>query len=396
MGTLRRLVQPVGLELSLWRAVTVYRVITLALAVVNNTTVLGNRTQPASLPWIVGILIAMAVWTMVASLLSWHRQPAWWVLGLDLAICGTAYLASIPAVGFDQLRLGAGTVPGLWVASSILAWSLAGGVRAGIVAATVINVLAVTLHTWQPGSVADNFVLAYLAGIVVGFTGRLVRRAEQTLAEAVRLQAATAERERLARHIHDGVLQVLSLVSRRGGEIGGEAARLGSLAAEQETALRALIVSAPAAAETGDRDLREALAEVASARTVTLSAPAGAVSLPAHHAAEIADAVRAALDNVREHVGPDAPAWVLVEDTGDEVVVTVRDDGPGIPDGRLAEAATAGRLGVAQSIRGRIGDLGGTVAVVSAAGEGTEVELHVPKASSKRTLDRSSNAGRSV
>jgi signal transduction histidine kinase len=70
---------------------------------------------------------------------------------------------------------------------------------------------------------------------------------------------------------------------------------------------------------------------------------------------------------------------VLVEDTGDEVVVTVRDDGPGIPDGRLAEAVAAGRLGVAQSIRGRIGDLGGTVAVVSAAGEGTEVELHVPR-----------------
>jgi signal transduction histidine kinase len=58
--------------------------------------------------------------------------------------------------------------------------------------------------------------------------------------------------------------------------------------------------------------------------------------------------------------------------------VTVRDEGPGIAEGRLAEAAAAGRLGVAQSIRGRIADLGGTVAFASRTGEGTEVEITVP------------------
>ena len=60
------------------------------------------------------------------------------------------------------------------------------------------------------------------------------------------------------------------------------------------------------------------------------------------------------------------------------VLVTIRDDGPGIPRGRLDEAAAAGRLGVAQSIKGRIRDLGGTVAYTSAPGQGTEVELRVP------------------
>ena len=38
-----------------------------------------------------------------------------------------------------------------------------------------------------------------------------------------------------------------------------------------------------------------------------------------------------------------------------------------------------GRLGVAQSIRGRIADLGGTVRINSAPGQGTEVELAVPR-----------------
>ena len=95
-------------------------------------------------------------------------------------------------------------------------------------------------------------------------------------------------------------------------------------------------------------------------------------------AAEIESAVRACLDNVRVHVGADAPAWVLLEDMGQSVVVTVRDEGPGIPSGRLEAAATEGRLGVSESIRGRVADLGGTASLVTAPGQGTEWELTFP------------------
>jgi len=59
--------------------------------------------------------------------------------------------------------------------------------------------------------------------------------------------------------------------------------------------------------------------------------------------------------------------------------VTVRDDGPGIPEGRLEEARSAGRLGVAHSIQGRLRDVGGRVDVVSVPGQGTEVEMRVPR-----------------
>ncbi|MER7972101.1 ATP-binding protein, partial [Streptomyces sp. NPDC096080] len=86
-----------------------------------------------------------------------------------------------------------------------------------------------------------------------------------------------------------------------------------------------------------------------------------------------------ALDNVDRHAGDGARAWILVEDEPDEVVVTVRDDGPGIPEGRLAQAEGEGRLGVAQSIRGRLRDLGGRAELLSVPGQGTEVELTVPK-----------------
>jgi signal transduction histidine kinase len=58
----------------------------------------------------------------------------------------------------------------------------------------------------------------------------------------------------------------------------------------------------------------------------------------------------------------------------------VRDDGPGIAPDRLAEAAAQGRLGVAQSVCGRIADLRGTVRITSMPGEGTEVEMIIPRA----------------
>jgi signal transduction histidine kinase len=71
---------------------------------------------------------------------------------------------------------------------------------------------------------------------------------------------------------------------------------------------------------------------------------------------------------------------VLVDDEGAVVTVTIRDDGPGIPAGRLAEAAAEGRLGVSQSISGRISDLGGSADISSTPGSGTEVRLRVPRA----------------
>jgi len=87
------------------------------------------------------------------------------------------------------------------------------------------------------------------------------------------------------------------------------------------------------------------------------------------------------LDNVVRHCDPGTKAWVLVEDEPETVTVSVRDDGCGAAPERFAQAEEQGRLGVAQSIRGRIADLGGTVRLTSAPGQGTEVELTVPRAS---------------
>jgi signal transduction histidine kinase len=179
--------------------------------------------------------------------------------------------------------------------------------------------------------------------------------------------------------VHDGVLQVLGLVQRRGAELGGDAAELGRLAGEQEAALRTLIREQDQVSPgpAGRTDLAAALVHL-EARPGVEVVTAGRVELPAEVAAELVAVVAACLDNVAQHVGPQARAWVLLEGYADRVEVSVRDEGPGIPDGRLEQAAADGRLGVSQSIRGRVADLGGT-ARVSTGPAGTEWEISVPR-----------------
>jgi signal transduction histidine kinase len=277
--------------------------------------------------------------------------------------------------GAAEVAAGAPTLTTAWAAAPVLASALLGGPVGGLVGAAVQGAVSVAVRGALPLATLGNVVLLLLAGGVGGYVGRLAVAAERRLAEAVRLAAATRERERLARAVHDGVLQVLALVRRRGAELGAD--ELARLAAEQEVALRTL-VSSPPPAPGGPADLRALLAAHRSER-VTVSGPAEPVLLPADTAAELAAAVGAALDNVAAHAGPAARAWVLVEDLGDAVVVGVRDDGPGIPPGRLAEAAEQGRLGVAASMRGRMAELGGTMSVHTGPGEGTEVEFRVPR-----------------
>ncbi|WP_242901910.1 MacS family sensor histidine kinase [Actinomadura terrae] len=383
-----------GLEVALWRAVAVYRVAALGYAAV----VIAMNYDGYARPW--GgwaVLAVMAAWTAY-TVLAYRdqRRRGWPLLIADLAVAVGCVLATAWVERAENIADGRPTLPVSWVAAALLAWAVAGGRRVGLTAAAVLSAANLLVHALARTSGGMNrttfnaIVLLFLAGLVVGHVVRLALEAEARLARAVEMESATRERERLARRIHDSVLQVLAMVQRRGGELGGEAAELGRLAGEQEAALRAMIGTAPSVAAVVDAavdgtrggqgrlvDLRPLLAAHASP-SVTVSAPATEVRLPEHAAGEVAAAVAAALDNVRRHCGEATRAWVLLEDDGaGAVTVSVRDDGPGMPPDRLALAAADGRLGVAQSIRGRIRDLGGTVSIVSEPGEGTEIEMTV-------------------
>lgn len=371
-------------EEPLWRALAVFRLAALAYAVLLVGANFRQYAHPAA-GWVV--LAVMAAWTGVTSYAygrpAWPRAP---LLAADLVI-GLAALLVSPWVLGDGQRTGVNTIPVAWIASPVVAWAIAGGRRRGAAAGLIVGIadLFVRGQGFRDQVWLSGMVVLVLAGVAVGHVARLAVEAQERLQRAAELEAATRERERLARGIHDSVLQVLALVQRRGAKLSGEAAELGRLAGEQEAALRSLI--GPEARAPGHRldsnsevDLRALLTPYTSVPSVSLAAPAVNVPMPTAAAQELAAAVGAALANVRQHCGPGARAWILLEDEGDTITVSVRDEGPGIPAGRLEEAAAEGRLGVAQSIHGRIRDLGGMVAITSVPGTGTEVEFRLLRA----------------
>ena len=72
-----------------------------------------------------------------------------------------------------------------------------------------------------------NLFLLMIGGPIIGYVCDSLQRSAIALASAERIAATEAERARLARAVHDGVLQVLALVQRRAGEPDGRAGRPG-------------------------------------------------------------------------------------------------------------------------------------------------------------------------
>ncbi|MFJ8665790.1 MacS family sensor histidine kinase [Streptomyces sp. NPDC093600] len=399
----RERVVRMSVEQPLWRALTAYRVLTMIYAVL----LFAFSRDRYERPWVaVAFLAVLCVWNLatlpkVANAASCTKR----FLVADLTVALTGILLT-PLADAQARTVDGPTLPSIWTAGAVLAYAIKGGWRWAGFASSLVAVANLVERGHPSRDTLHNVLLVWVASIAIGYVVEVARASERTLARALEIEAATRERERLARDIHDSVLQVLAMVQRRGTALGGEAAELGRMAGEQEVALRTLVAGGmtrpslvsedesegavvrfvdepddldrPDGAADSPVDLRTLLAPRAGAR-VTLSDPGAPVLLPPAAARELAAAVGAALDNVRVHAGAGARAWILVEDWPDEVIVTVRDDGPGIPEGRLAQAEGEGRMGVALSIRGRLRDLGGTAELISVPGQGTEVELKVPR-----------------
>jgi signal transduction histidine kinase len=364
----------VAVQDRLFRALAVLRGIVLVNAVALDLYRAGNFDHPRAAA---ACVAAMVLWTGFA---TWAyadpRRRTFLLLAADLGLALTLLLLTPVVKGADFHA----TVPGFWVMAALLAWAIRYRWVGGLVAGLLLAGVDLSLRHEVRQSDYGNAFLLVIGGPIVGYMCASLQQMATDREIAERSAAMAAERARLARVVHDGVLQVLALVQRRGRELGGEAAELGRLAGEQERELRALIRAQDAVTTrpADTVDLVTELGKLERSGSVTVSAPADAVELPATTVRELLAATRACLDNVRIHVGEAAPAWVLLQAFPDRVELSVRDDGPGIPAGRLAEAETQGRLGVVQSIRGRIADLGGTAELVTGP-HGSEWELVVPR-----------------
>lgn len=221
--------------------------------------------------------------------------------------------------------------------------------------------------------------------------GRLIQELKRTraeLAEANHAAGVAAERERVAREIHDtlaqGFTSIVMLAQAGGAQNGSADPRL--LGMIEETArdnlaeARALVAAftpvdldgstLPAALQRlGDRFGRE----TGTAVEVRLAlGEQETAALPPVHQVVLLRAAQEALANVRKHA--DAERVVITLDgRGDGVAIEVDDDGRGFDPA----ARRNGGFGLA-GMRGRVEESGGSVSIDSTPGAGTRIQVRLP------------------
>jgi signal transduction histidine kinase len=363
----------------LWRAAQVFRLLSCIYALGFQIAVNDDLDRPA-IGWLLfAVLIAWSIACAVAYLKGFGRCLAWVLAELVVVV---ALMLSTEFVASEQWALNNQSWPTtLWATNATISAAILLGPIYGMLSGVAIVAASTAAKgVWNYDLGRNATVVIELAvGLGVGMAAQTARRAHADLESAARLTARTEERDRLSRQVHDGAIQVLALVSRRGREIGGETAELAELAGEQERALRRLVSSADAEPGIGELTDVGALLRRRASDRVSVSVPADPVLLDAAVAGELAAAAGNALDNAAAHAGSDARVYVLLEDLGETITVSVRDDGVGIADGRLEEAVHEGRLGIAKSIVGRMNWLGGSATLNTGPGCGTEWELTIPR-----------------
>nr|WP_245572475.1 ATP-binding protein [Actinokineospora enzanensis] len=224
-------------------------------------------------------------------------------------------------------------------------------------------------------------VVAALVGVAV-LTVPWWLRMVRDLGDERRARIRTEERAEIAAHLHDSVLQTLALIQKQ-ADAPREVLRL---ARGQERQLRNWLYG-PAGYGRGQVDapaamggsLAEVVARASGEVEDTFAIKVQQVVVGDCELDEkltaLVMAAREAMVNAAKHAGV-AEVSVYAEVEAEKVTVFVRDRGKGFdPD-----AVPEDRHGLADSIRGRMERHGGEIKLRTAPGEGTEVQLHMPRA----------------
>ncbi len=244
-------------------------------------------------------------------------------------------------------------------------------------AGVILVVAGVTGFLVVRGSVRDlGAVLQASLAVLVGMAllvGPYVVRMTQDLSAERMMRIRAQERAEVAAHVHDSVLHTLTLIQRR-AEDPREVARL---ARAQERELRAWLYRPEGnGKEDGPGTLaaavRKAAAEVEDHHGVPVEVVCvGDCPLDGALGALI-QAAREAMVNAAKYGGDEA-VQVYAEVEDDKVFVSVRDRGPGFDPDQVP----GDRMGVRESIIGRMRRNGGEARINAAPGGGTEVELQM-------------------
>ena len=247
-------------------------------------------------------------------------------------------------------------------------WVLAGGIA--LAGGGVVLLLATT---GQLANARNGFAatLVILVGIVLA-TAPLWRRLLDSREAERSARIRSEERAAVAAHLHDSVLQTLALIQRH----AEEPQAVSRLARSQERELRAWLYEPAVVREGGTwAGLVAGLVADVEADHALIVDPVVVGDAPVDEAlAALGAATREALVNAAKHSGA-AAADLYTEVTPARVSVFVRDRGAGFDPAAVPDD----RRGLRDSVSGRLIRLGGTADVRSALGEGTEVELVLPR-----------------
>ncbi|MBA0045685.1 ATP-binding protein [Mycobacteroides sp. LB1] len=245
-----------------------------------------------------------------------------------------------------------------------------------IAGATLVfgGIAVVVLRNVDLSSLRDSLVAiaAALVGAVL-LTVPLWLRLWRALGAERAARIRTEERDEIASHLHDSVLQTLALIQKR-TDNPGEVLRL---ARSQERELRSWLFSSGDSSDSSlAQELRAVAGEVEDAHTVVVSSVIvgdADLSLEPETGRALVGATREALVNAAKHSGQsDINLYAEVEPG--QISVFIRDRGKGFDP----EAVSPDRQGIVRSIKARVMRRGGQVQVKSEIGKGTEVGITLP------------------
>ncbi|WP_329197601.1 MULTISPECIES: PspC domain-containing protein [unclassified Streptomyces] len=309
------------------------------------------------------------------------------------------------AIYFSQLRVGGSNGRYIWPtllvgAGVVLVWRQADNARrahwsaaagrqkrllqAGRALAGVALVgVGLTVFIVVRGSAAQlgnvlTATLAVLVGVAL-LAGPWLIRMTQDLSEERLMRIRAQERAEVAAHVHDSVLHTLTLIQRNAEDVG----EVRRLARAQERELRNWLYKPEGTGKDEAEEpatlaeaVKKTAAEVEDHHGVPIEVVVvGDCPLDEKLAAQI-QAAREAMVNAAKYGGDGGPVQVYAEVEGRTVFVSVRDRGPGFD----IDAVPDDRMGVRESIIGRMRRHGGTARLRSAPDGGTEVELEMERA----------------
>jgi signal transduction histidine kinase/phage shock protein PspC (stress-responsive transcriptional regulator) len=262
---------------------------------------------------------------------------------------------------------------------------------ARLAAGVGLLLLALVLFAVQTGQsgqvgVARDVVVAGVLGVagLALMVGPWLFRLTGDLSEERAARVRSQERADMAAHLHDSVLQTLALIQKH----AGDGRTVATLARAQERDLRSWLYGDEPAADTSVAGaLKAAAAEVEDAHGVPVEVVVVGDAAVSDRVRPLVLAAREAMVNAARHSGA-AQVDVYAECAPGATDVFVRDRGRGFDE----QAVPEDRLGVRNSILDRMRRHGGSAAIRTAPGQGTEVRLTMtsgPAADDGTTADAS-------